>query len=150
MARSARRAEDADVLRSSRADAFEFPDPPLSIPDWATRDARAWQRLSFFDIEVKAEEESGLEVEIRRVDLPASVWGLHIARGDRARLCINSRLPFPWDRFAAFHELYHLLCHTEGEAFWSMTLHPLSRFESEADMFAWAAIEPDFADMEYF
>lgn len=150
MKMQARRKEDAAALRSRTScdPPFEFPELPQSIPDWALRDASEWRRLSFFDIEVKAEEASGLEVEIRKADLPTSVWGIHIARGGRARLCINSRLPSPWERFAVFHELYHLLYHTEGEAFWSMTLHPMTRFESEADLFAWAAVEPDFRDID--
>lgn len=105
-----------------------------------------WRRLDRFDLEVKAETLSGLEVEIRSVDLPESVWGLHVARGDRARLCINGRLPHRWQRFALFHELYHLLYHTEGEHFWQQTFQPMSRFESEADLFAWAVVWPEWSE----
>ncbi|MDR1472129.1 MAG: ImmA/IrrE family metallo-endopeptidase [Synergistaceae bacterium] len=83
---------------------------------------------------------------MRSVSLPAAVWGLHVARDGRARLCINSELPDIWRRFAVFHELYHLIAHSEGEYFWRQTLHPISRFESEADMFAWAAIEPEMTE----
>jgi Zn-dependent peptidase ImmA (M78 family) len=100
--------------------------------------------LSRFDLEVRAEEISGLAVEIRNVDLPEGVWGLHIARGEHARLCVNSRLPHFWQRFALFHELYHLIYHTEGERFWQRTFQPMSRFESEADLFAWAAVWPEW------
>lgn len=125
---------------------FDFPTPPEAIPSWAERDAEPWRRLGRFDIEVRAEEESGLEVEIRAVDLPTSVWGLHVARGGRARLCVNSRLPWLWQKFAMYHELYHLLYHTEGEAFWKRTFTPMSRFESEADLFAWAAVWPDWIE----
>ena len=129
-----------------RASGFDFPDPPETIPDWARRDAEIWRRLSPFDLEVKAEASSGLEVEIRKVDLPEGVWGLHVARGKRARLCVNSRLPDLWQRFALFHELYHLIYHTEGERFWQGTFQPMSRFESEADLFAWAAVWPEWGE----
>jgi Zn-dependent peptidase ImmA (M78 family) len=128
--------------------AFEFPDPPDRIPDWADKEAQTWRGKDNFDLEVQAEEVSGYRVEIRRIDLPDGVWGLHIARGDRARLCVNSRLPGIWQRFAMFHELYHLISHSEGEHFWRQTFHPISRFESEADLFAWAAIWPDWRDWE--
>lgn len=119
---------------------FDFPEPPEDLPDWAVREAARWRHLRRFDVEVEAEDITGLEVEIRSVDLPESVWGLHIARDGRARLCINSRLPDQWQRFAMFHELYHLIAHSEGEAFWSRTFQPMSRFESEADLFAWAVV----------
>jgi hypothetical protein len=91
-------------------------------------------------MEVKAEECSGLRVEICFVSLPETVWGLHVSRGDRVRLCVNSELPDIWKRFAAYHELYHLIAHSMGEYFWKQTFNPISKFESEADMFAWAAI----------
>lgn len=125
---------------------FDFPSPPESIPEWATREAEGWRGLSRFDLEVRAEERTGLNVEIRDADLPDAVWGLHVVRGERARLCVNGRLPDIWQRFAIFHELYHLLFHTDGEDFWRGTLHPLSRFESEADLFAWAAVWPEWSD----
>lgn len=132
--------------RASLPECFEYPDPPERIPDWAVRDAGEWRNLSSFDIEVKAEDISGREVEIRFVDLPRAVWGLHVSRGERVRLCVNSSLPHFWRRFALFHELYHLLSHSEGEAFWSRTFQPMSRFESEADLFAWAVVWPEMEE----
>ncbi len=125
---------------------FDFPAPPEQIPEWADRDASPWRGLRNFDIEVRAEELSGKEVEIRQVGLPDSVWGFQIVRGERIRLCVNSSLPTVWQRFALFHELYHLISHTDGEAFWSRTFHSLSRFETEADLFAWAVVWHEFAD----
>lgn len=127
-------------------DGFDFPAPPERIPEWADRDASPWRGLRNFDIEVRAEELSGKEVEIRHVGLPDSVWGFQITRGERVRLCVNASLPPVWQRFALFHELYHLISHTDGEAFWSRTFQPLSRFETEADLFAWAVVWPEFAD----
>lgn len=62
------------------------------------------------------------------------------------RLCVNASLPGFWRRFALFHELYHLLSHTEGEGFWSRTFHSMSRFESEADLFAWAVVWPEIEE----
>jgi Zn-dependent peptidase ImmA (M78 family) len=85
-------------------------------------------------------------VEIRHTPMPSSVWGLHVARGNRVRICVNSELPDVWMRFALFHELYHLIAHTKGEYFWSHTYNSISRFESEADMFAWAAVWPEWAE----
>lgn len=123
---------------------IEFPSPPDHIPDWADRESRQWRGLNRFDLEVLAEDRSGRSVEIRYVDLPPAVWGMHIARDERVRLCVNSRLPGIWQRFALFHEIYHLISHTEGEHFWRQTFHPLSRFESEADLFAWAVIWPEW------
>jgi Zn-dependent peptidase ImmA (M78 family) len=99
-------------------------------------------------MEVKAEESSGLRVEICFAPLPETVWGLHVARGDRVRLCINSALPDIWKRFAAYHELYHLIAHSMGESFWKQTFNPISKFETEADMFAWAAIWPEWSGEE--
>jgi Zn-dependent peptidase ImmA (M78 family) len=102
--------------------------------------------LNNFDIEVRAENLSGRQVEIRYVALPAGVWGIHVARGNRVRLCVNSLLPLLWRRFAMFHELHHLLSHSEGERFWQQTFHPMSRFENEADLFAWAVIWPEWVE----
>ena len=93
---------------------FEFPEPPESIPDWADTQAKDWRGLDFFDIEVRAEALSGRRVEIMRVNLPVSVWGMQISKKGRVRLCVNSALPSLWQRFALFHELYHLLSHTGG------------------------------------
>ncbi|MDR1966321.1 MAG: ImmA/IrrE family metallo-endopeptidase [Synergistaceae bacterium] len=139
---------DREGAGDNFGDAPEFPVPPEKIPDWADKEAAMWRGLGNFDLEVRAEERSGLVVEIRQTPLPESVWGMHIARGKRVRLCVNSSLPRVWRRFALFHELYHLIAHTEGEYFWSQTFNPISRFESEADMFAWAAIWPEWTEGE--
>lgn len=128
--------------------AFDFPAPPPSIPDWARAEATEWMRLGRFDMEIKAEERSGLIVEIRDAPLPESVWGFHVARGNRVRLCVNSELPYIWKKFAIFHELYHLISHSMGENFWKHTYQPMSKFESEADLFAWAAIWPEWTEGE--
>ena len=136
--------DDARVTESD--DAFDYPAPPDAIPEWALDEASNWRRLSLFDMEVKAEERSGLEVEIRQTPLPPGVWGFHVARGGRVRLCVNSGLPHIWRRFATFHELYHLIAHSFGENFWGRTFQPLSKFESEADLFAWAAIWPEWME----
>jgi Zn-dependent peptidase ImmA (M78 family) len=108
-----------------------------------------WRGLGNFDLEVKAEKHSGRVVEIRSAALPDSVWGLHIARGGRVRLCVNGALPHIWRRFALFHELYHLIAHSEGEHFWAQTFNPISRFESEADLFAWAVIWPEWMGEDF-
>ena len=147
--RTAQRSSEAccaDTPYIIGEETFDFPDPPERIPEWADKQADKWRSLSLFDIETLAEEETGLQVEIRAVDFPESVWGLHIVRGERARLCVNKNLPDIWRRFAVFHELHHLLTHTNGEYFWRQTFQPLSRFESEADHFAWAAIWPEWCE----
>lgn len=130
----------------SARDSFDFPAPPDVLPDWAIREAGQWRRKNDFDIEILAERRCPYQVEIRYVDLPKSVWGLHVARAGRARLCVNALLPAPWRRFALFHELYHLISreHDGGENFWRHTFQPLSKFESEADMFAWAVVLPEW------
>lgn len=125
---------------------FDFPSIPETIPNWAWTEAKKWRGLRDFDIEVLAEAACPFEVEIRYTDLPKSVWGLHISRGKRVRLCVNKSLPSRWRRFALFHELFHLLGHSEGEHFWSQTLQPLSKFESEADLFAWAVVLPEWQE----
>jgi hypothetical protein len=130
-----------DALQEKRA--FDFPDPPGSIPEWAENEAHPWRGKDNFELEVLAEQISGLRVEIRTVDLPFGVWGIHIASGGRARLCVNCRLPGVWLRFAIFHEIYHLISHTEGEGFWKQTLQPMTKFENEADLFAWAVVGPE-------
>ncbi|MDN5336044.1 MAG: hypothetical protein PWR02_1070 [Synergistales bacterium] len=123
---------------------FDFPNPPEHIPSWALKEAEPWVGLGEFEILVKAEKETGRTLELQEVVLPSTLWGLHVARGNRARIYVNRNLPSIWKRFALFHELYHLLRHKRGEAFWSATATPLSSFEFQADMFAWAAIRPDW------
>ena len=134
---------------SESCEVFDFPVPPDVIPKWALDEASIWRGLSRFDMEVRAEECSGLEVEIRQAPLPRSVWGFHVSRGNRVRLCVNSELPDIWRSFATFHELYHLISHSMGERFWRHTYQPLSKFESEADLFAWAAIWPEWIGGAY-
>lgn len=123
---------------------FEFPNPPEHIPAWALKEAEPWTGLDEFDILVKAETETKRTLEVRDATLPPTLWGLHVARGQRARIYLNRELPALWKRFTLFHELYHLLHHKRGEAFWASTATPLSSFEFQADMFAWAAIRPDW------
>lgn len=123
---------------------FEFPNPPEHIPAWALKEAEPWTGLDKFDILVKAETETRRTLELREAILPSTLWGVHVARGQRARIYLNRRLPALWKRFTLFHELYHLLHHKRGEAFWASTATPLSSFEFQADMFAWAAIRPDW------
>lgn len=132
--------------RQSETELFDFPVPPQEIPAWACTEAKKWQGLRDFDIEVQAETHCPFQVEIRYADLPKSVWGLHVARGKRVRLCVNKHLPPHWRRFALFHELYHLLSHSKGEHFWSQTFQPLTKFECEADLFAWAAVLPEWPE----
>ncbi len=69
-----------------------------------------------------------------------------MVRDDRARILLNCALPPLWHRFALFHELYHLIAHRRGESFWARTATPLSRFEYEAECFAWSAIWPDWTE----
>lgn len=132
--------------RQSETESFDFPVPPREIPTWARDAAKKWQGLRDFDIEVQAETLCPYQVEIRYVDLPKSVWGLHIVRGEHAGLCVNRGLPSHWQRFALFHELYHLISHSKGEHFWSQTFQPLTKFECEADLFAWAAVLPEWPE----
>jgi len=119
---------------------FEWPSPPEDIPRWAIEEASQWGGLDEFDILARAEEACGRIVELHKVSLPATLWGLHVARGPRARIYVNGDLPLIWRRFSIFHELFHLLHHTRGESFWSATATPMNSFEYQADMFAWAAI----------
>ena len=128
---------------------FDFPEPPRFIPSWATAEAKQWQYLSEFDILVKAEETCRRRVDIEYVCMSFKLWGLQVTKGLRACIYINSRLPLLWQRFALFHELYHLLKHKMGESFWLRTATPMSSFEYQADLFAWAAIWPEWIEGEY-
>lgn len=126
-----------------------MPAPPEVIPGWATREAEEWHRLSEFDILALAEEKTGLRLEIKYENLPSGVWGIHLVRGERGRLFINSALSLFWRRFAIFHELYHLLNHTKGAKFWQNTFFSMEAFENQADTFAWAAVWPEWAENDY-
>jgi len=128
---------------------FDFPHPPSFMPAWAIDEARQWHHLGEFDILVKAEEMCRRRVELEYVCMSFKLWGLHVARGVRACIFINSQLPLLWQRFALFHELYHLLKHKKGETFWLRTATPMNSFEYQADLFAWAAIWPDWIEGEY-
>ncbi|MDO9508262.1 MAG: ImmA/IrrE family metallo-endopeptidase [Thermovirgaceae bacterium] len=125
---------------------FEWPSPPEDIPRWALKEASPWRDLDDFNLLALAEETCGRIVELIQVSLPETLWGLHIARGRRARIYVNRQLPRIWRRFSMFHELYHLLHHTRGEAFWSGTATPMTSFEHQADMFAWAAIHREWIE----
>lgn len=136
---------------SELTDSFEetFPTPPETLPEWAVKEASEWRLLDDFDILVKAEEYTGLALEIQRVALPAGVWGVHLVRFERGRIFINSLLSPLWQRFALFHELYHLLYHTKGARFWSRSFVSMESFENRADLFAWAALWPEWEENHY-
>jgi hypothetical protein len=125
---------------------MDWPSPPEVIPGWAIEEALAWRNLDDFGLLAKAEEVCGRSVELFQVPLPGSLWGLHVARGSRVRIYVNRCLPLIWKRFAFFHELYHLLHHKKGESFWTATATPMTSFEHQADMFAWAAILNDWSE----
>ena len=128
---------------------FEYPEPPEELPEWAIQQAKDWRRLDEFCVLSKAEEETGLEVDIKYTSLPYGVWGVHVVRGNRCRFIINKLLSYFWRRFALFHELHHLLYDTKGEKFWRENSYAsMSSFEAQADLFAWAAIWPDWEDMQ--
>lgn len=126
-----------------------IPSPPEAIPHWAIREGSEWQRLSEFEILTKAEEITGLSLELMFEPLPAGVWGIHIVRGKRGRIYINSALPLIWRRFAVFHETYHLLNHRKGHRFWTHTFESMDSFENRADTFAWAALWPEWSEGDY-
>ena len=119
---------------------FDFPNPPRSLPEWATEKGQPWLGLPPREIEILAEERTGRRLEIRREELPTSLWGFHVAKGQRVRIIINLKLPPFWERFALFHELFHVLEHRRGEDFWNRTATPMTSFETQADLFAWAVI----------
>lgn len=127
----------------------DLPVPPEHIPCWALEEAREWQRLDEFNLLAKAEEATGLNLEIKYETLPPGVWGIHLVRGERGRLFINSLLPLVWRRFAVFHELYHLLHHKKGAKFWTNTFVSMESFENRADLFAWAALWPEWSEGDY-
>lgn len=131
-------------------EAEDFPNPPDELPQWAIHEAQEWVGLDEFEILARAEARTGLTLDVKREFLPAEVWGIHLVRKKRGRIFINKRLPDFWQRFALFHELYHLLNHTKGEKFWSETFFAVSSFESQADTFAWAAVKSDWQDKEYY
>lgn len=131
-------------------DAFEeFPPPPLEVPQWALREGKEWRLLDEFDVLVKAEEYTGLTLDLKYEVLPTGVWGIHLVRGERGRIFVNSGLPRFWQRFALFHEIYHLLNHTKGARFWQHTFFSMESFEKHADTFAWAVMMPEWTADEY-
>lgn len=141
----------AESREEESSDLFEetYPSPPDALPDWAVNEAAEWRRLDEFDILAKAEERTGLSLDIKRVSLPVGVWGIHLVRGERGRIFINSMLPLLWRRFALFHELYHLLYHTKGARFWQHSFVSMESFENRADTFAWAALWPEWEENQY-
>jgi len=135
--------------RSSGGLRFSYPSPPEEIPRWAREEARRWVGKDQFDVLVMAEELSGRSLEVRYVDLPEDVFGFHVCRGSRGAILINAGLPPFWRRFTLFHEIYHIVKHPKGKAFWERTFQPMSRFEREADHFAWAAVWPEWSRGDY-
>lgn len=133
-------------IPESASTGVEYPRPPETLPAWALEEARPWWDLDDFNLLVRAEQTCGRVLELKRVPLTDNLWGLHVARGDRARIYVNSLLPLFWQRFSFYHELYHLLSHQRGEAFWSLTATPLSSFEYQADLFAWACLLPEWQE----
>jgi len=127
----------------------DLPSVPESIPKWAELEAKEWQRLSEFEILAKAEDITGLCLELKYESLPAGVWGIHIVHGEHGRICINSQLPLIWRRFAVFHEIYHLINHRKGSVFWTHTFESMESFENRADFFAWAALWPEWSEGDY-
>jgi len=125
---------------------IEIPSPPEFIPSWARNEARQWQNLSDFDILIKAESICSCSIELMYKSLTPNLWGFNLKRGGKARIIINALLSPRWRRFALFHEIYHLIHHPKSERFWSRTATPLSSFEYEADMFAWAAMWQEFEE----
>jgi Zn-dependent peptidase ImmA (M78 family) len=125
---------------------FDFPEPPSFLPEWAWEEAREWQNLDEFNIMVRAEEKTGKQLDIEYIKMPPKLWGLHVARGSKALVYLNSDLPLIWRRFALFHELFHLLNHKKGESFWMRTATPMSSFEHQADIFAWVALWPEWRE----
>ncbi|HQE21057.1 MAG: hypothetical protein PWR28_131 [Synergistaceae bacterium] len=125
---------------------IEIPSPPEFVPSWAWNEARQWQNLSDFDILIKAESICSCSIELMYKSLTPNLWGFNLKRGGKARIIINALLSPRWRRFALFHEIYHLIHHPKGERFWSRTATPLSSFEYEADMFAWAAMWQEFEE----
>ena len=126
---------------------FTFPSIPEFIPGDILNEATNWRGLDDFEILVRAEEVTGLCMEIRYSDLPPDVWGIHLVRGERGCLCINKFLPSIWRHFALLHELYHLIAHPRSVHFWAQTYNPLSRFEREADDFAWAVLKDEWENL---
>ncbi len=80
----------------------EFPAPPEEIPEWAAEAAAEWQRRGEFELLALAEEKTGLALDLKYENLPSGVWGIHLVRGERGRIVVNSRLPLLWRRFAAW------------------------------------------------
>lgn len=126
-----------------------MPSTPDFIPEWARIESTEWQRLSEFEIITKAEEATGLCLDLIYETLPPGVWGIHIVRGQRGRIYINSLLSLIWRRFAIFHEIYHLLNHSKGARFWTHTFVSMESFENRADVFAWAALWPEWSEGDY-
>lgn len=127
----------------------EIPAPPEVMPEWALKEGAKWHRLSEFDILAKAEELTGLTLELKYESLPLAVWGIHIVRRERGRIYINSMLSIFWRRFAIFHELYHLLHNTKGSLFWEKTFVSMEGIEKSADLFAWSAVWPEWIEGDY-
>ncbi|MCX7828049.1 MAG: ImmA/IrrE family metallo-endopeptidase [Thermanaerothrix sp.] len=144
-----RKRKETEFKGGSMGCRMDFPSPPEELPRWALEEAKRWQRKDEFDVLVMAEELCGRSLEVRYTELPDGMWGFHICRTSRGAILINSSLPPFWRRFTLFHEVYHIIHHPKGQAFFDRTLQPLSRFEQEADHFAWAAVWPEWIEGDY-
>lgn len=126
---------------------FSFPSPPEYIEPSVVQEAAEWRGLDEYDALVQLEQRVGLEAETVRVPLGADMWGFTYTNREmkRCRIHLNSRLPRFWQRFALFHEIHHLLHDSRGCYFWAQTNAAMSRFEYQADQFAWAALMPEWS-----
>ena len=69
------------ISPAKAASPFDFPAPPEFFPSWVREESAPWRGLSDFDILVKAEENSGNRIEVRREVMPSSLWALLLRRG---------------------------------------------------------------------
>lgn len=125
---------------------YSFPRPPEYLPSWAVKAASEWQNLNDFDLQVKLEKLSGLQVEVVKTTMSPRLWGFTFTKRElgRSRIFINNGLPLFWQRFALFHEIHHMLHDSRGCYFWSLTNMPMTSFEFQADQFAWAVMMPEW------
>lgn len=125
---------------------FKFPRPPEYLPQTVLDEAKQWRNLNDFDLQVKLEEHCHLEVEVAPTPLSPRLWAFTYSRPElsRCRIFINNELPLFWQRFALFHEIHHLLKDQRGCYFWAETGAAMSRFEAQADLFAWAVVLPQW------
>lgn len=130
---------------------FCFPARPEFLSPTAVNRAKDWAFLSDFDLLVKAEEQSGRVIDLKKARMGSRLWGFtyHQPDGPHSRIFINLDLPHRWQRFALYHELHHLLYDSlKGVGIYEHTAENTRRFEVSADDFAWAVLdlEQDDAD----